>query len=83
MKSILLNYSKSMQTSGISPYKYDYSRNLNVYCDRNNRVHPFVECPDEILCISTKTEAIRESDDSYNWNITLATKTFTEKEADD
>lgn len=72
-----------MSPKGEAPFHYDYERCLNVYSDGEMVERPFVECPDKILCISTKTEVIREADDSANWNLLLGTKTFSEKEADD
>ena len=83
MKSLLLKYAQPFKDLGDPPYWYDNKRSLNLYCDTSNQVRPFVECSDEVLSISTKTEAIRESDDSADWCLTLATKTFTQKESDD
>lgn len=83
MKSILLNYAQPMKSMGNAPYYYDYGESLNVYSDKDNVIHPFVESPDNILCVSTKTETINESDDTVHWGVALATKTFTVSEADD
>lgn len=83
MKSILLSYAKPMKLMGEPLYRYDYGEGLNVYSDKKKRIRPFIECPENILCISTKTEVINESDDTVNWGLALATKTFTESESDD
>lgn len=83
MKSILLNYSQPMHQGHTHSYHYDRDAKLNVIKDKNGVVLPFVKSGMEQLCISTKTEAIRETDDTANELLLISTKTRQEMESDD
>ena len=64
-------------------YHYDNDAKLNVITDKNGVVLPFVKSGQEQLCISTKTEVIREADDTVNELLLISTKTRQEMESDD
>lgn len=83
MKSILLNYSQPMRQCSPHSYHYDNDENLNVITDDNGFVLPFVESGLEKLCINTKTEALKEADDTANELLLISTKTKQEMESDD
>lgn len=83
MRSILLNYSQPMHHGYAHSYHYDYDAKLNVVKNEKGMVIPFVDSKDDKLCISTKTEALRESDDTANEMLLISTKTRAEMESDD
>lgn len=83
MKSILLNYSQPMHHGFGHTYHYDNDEKLNVITDEKGVSLPFVKSGIEQLCISTKTEVLREADDSYNEMLLISTKTRAEMESDD
>jgi len=83
MKSILLNYSEPMHQDRSHGFRYDNEAKLNVITDKNGIVVPFVKSGLDKLCISTKTEALREADDSRNELLLISTKTRAEMESDD
>ena len=64
-------------------YHYDNDAKLNVVKNEKGMVMPFVDLKDDKLCISTKTEALRESDDTANEMLLISTKTRAEMESDD
>lgn len=83
MKSLLLNYSEPMHQGYSHSYHYDYDAKLNVVTAENGIELPFVKSGMEQLCISTKTEMLRESDDTANEMLLISTKTRSEMESDD
>lgn len=83
MKSILLNYAQPMHQGYGHSYHYDNEAKLNVVADGKGRVIPFVKSGIEQLCISTKTEVLREADDTANELLLISTKTRAEMESDD
>lgn len=64
-------------------YHYDNDEKLNMITDEKGVTMPFVKSGIEQLCISTKTEMLREADDSYNEMLLISTKTRAEMESDD
>jgi hypothetical protein len=83
MRSILLNYSQPMYQGYAHSYHYDNDAKLNVVRNEKGMVIPFVDSKDDKLCISTKTEALRESDDTASEMLLISTKTRAEMESDD
>lgn len=83
MKSVLLNYSQQMHHCLGHSYHYDNVEKLNVITDEKGVTMPFVKSGIEQLCINTKTEMLREADDSYNEMLLISTKTRAEMESDD
>ena len=83
MKSILLNYAQPIHQGYGHSYHYDQNAKLNVVSDEKGHLMPFVKSNIEQLCISTKTEALRESDDTANELLLISTKTRAEMESDD
>ena len=83
MKSVLLNYSEPMHKGYAHAYHYDHNEKLNVINDTNGVTVPFVDSGLEKLCISTKTEVLREADDTANELLLISTKTRAEMESDD
>lgn len=83
MKSLLLNYSQQMHQSYTHSYHYSNNAKINVIQDVNGEDIPFVDSKLEKLCISTKTEVLRESDDTANEMLLISTKTRAEMESDD
>ena len=65
------------------PYHYDNEAKLNVVADEKGMVKPFVDSKNNNPCISTKTEVIRESDDTASELLLISTKTRAEMESDD
>ena len=64
-------------------YYYDNNAKLNIVKDEKGMVMPFVESKIDKLCISTKTEVLRESDDAANEMLLISTKTRAKMESDD
>lgn len=83
MRSILLNYSQPMHQDYAHSYHYDHDEKLNMVTDEGGLEMPFVDSKLEQLCISTKTEMLRESDDTANEMLLISTKTRQEMESDD
>lgn len=83
MKSVLLNYSKSMNQDYKHSYHYDNEAKLNIITDANGLSMPFVNSNFDKLCITTKTEAFREADDTVNEMLLISTKTREQMESDD
>lgn len=83
MKSVLLNYAQPMHHGFDHSYHYDNDEKLNMITDEKGVTMPFVKSGIEQLCISTKTEMLREADDSYNEMLLISTKTRAEMESDD
>lgn len=83
MRSILLCYAQPMHRGYAHSYHYDNDAKLNVVRNEKGMVMPFVDSKDDKLCISTKTEALRESDDTANEMLLISTKTRAEMESDD
>ncbi len=83
MKSLLLNYSQPMNKGYGHTFRYDHLAKLNVVCDEKGIEMPFVNSNLDNLCIVTKTETMREADDTANEMLLIATKTRSEMESDD
>ena len=83
MRPIILNYSQPMHQDAEHSFFYDYERDMNVVKNENGLILPFIDSTLEQLCIMTKTEAYRESDDSPRDLLLISTKTFTTQETDD
>lgn len=83
MKSLLLNYSQPMNKGCVHSYRYDHNAKLNVIRDSKGLEMPFVNSNLDKLCISTKTEVLREADDTANELLLISTKTRAEMESDD
>jgi hypothetical protein len=83
MKSILLNYSQTMQQEMSHAFYYDYKLKVNVIKNKDGLALPFVNSKLDELCIVTKTEAIREADDAANELLLISTKTRYQMESDD
>lgn len=79
MSSVILRYSQDMRPDITPSYRYD----LNMVQLSNGDKVPFVDSNKDYLCITTKTETIRESDDSFNEMLMISTKTFSQCESDD
>lgn len=63
MKSLLLTFAKTCISQRMPKFFYDYKSDMNLYF-HNGTIIPLVEATEKIVCITTKTEAIRESDDT-------------------
>lgn len=63
MKSLLLTFAKACVSQKVPKFFYDYKSDMNLYFN-DGKIIPLVEATEEIVCITTKTEAIRESDDT-------------------
>lgn len=83
MKSLLLHYSQPMNKGYVHAYSYDNKAKLNVVRNDKGVEIPFVNSKLEKLCISTKTEVLREADDTANEMLLISTKTRAEMESDD
>ncbi len=83
MRPILLSYSQPMHGERSHSYHYDFEKKMNVIRGKDGMILPFVDSQLDELCISTKTEALRESDDSLNEMLLISTKTYTQMESDD
>lgn len=83
MKSILLSYSQPMHGNMLHSYRYDYDKKVNVIRGKDGVDLPFVESKLDELCIATKTEALREADDTANEMLLIGTKTLYQMESDD
>ena len=83
MKSMLLKYAQPMHRGYSHSYHYDKDAMLNVVLDDKGEVVPFVKTNKDYLCISTKTEVLREADDTANELLLISTKTRAEMESDD
>lgn len=82
-----------MHQSYTHSYHYSNNAKINVIQDVNGEDMPFVDSKLEKLCISTKTEVLRESDDTANemllislqkqeqkWNLMMKVLLFTNKD---
>lgn len=83
MKSVLLHYAESRKEESFPQLFYDYESNVNYIKSKEDVLIPFIEAKNELRCITTKTEAYREADDSLEELLCLQTKTFAERESDD
>lgn len=83
LRPILLSYSQPMHAEKHHSYYYDFEKKMNVIRGKDGMILPFVDSQLDQLCISTKTEALRESDDSLNEMLLISTKTYTQMESDD
>ena len=72
-----------MNKGYVHAYRYDHTAKLNVVRDGNGVEMPFVNSNLNKLCISTKTEVLRETDDTANELLLISTKTRAEMESDD
>lgn len=83
MRSVLLNYAKDMVTNSAHSYYYKHNQQMNYIKGDEGIEMPFVDSGLDKLCISTKTEQMMESDDSFNELLLISTKTFAQMESDD
>ena len=82
MTSVLLNYAVQGHDDDMPDMVYNHATDMNEVMVDDKRV-PFIESSDKIVAITTKTEAMRESDDAFDGMLMLATKTFAQQESDD
>lgn len=83
MKSVLLNYSKSVtDKSYFDNVVYDHERNISVYKIEDKCI-PLIDSPSVNMGVMTKTEVAREKDDTFPFNLALETKTYSDRESDD
>lgn len=83
MKSVLLNYAKSVtEKKYFDNVVYDHERNMSVY-KKGDKYIPLIDIPSVNMGIMTKTETAREKDDTFPINLALESKTFSDRESDD
>jgi len=82
MRTVLLDYSIVKKKEQKYEFHYDHKEGLNVV-KRNSMEMPFIDSPDKMVCLMSKTEAARESDDYLDTALDLLTKTFSQMESDE
>lgn len=82
MRTVLLDYSIAKKKEPKYEFHYNYEKGLNVV-NRNSMEMPFIDSPDKMVCLMSKTEAARESDDYMDTALDLMTKTFSQMESDE
>ena len=82
MKSVLLNYAHPIKDKVITEgYKYNPEMSVNV-C-KKDRTKVYIEHERKYCGLQTKTEAAREQDDCYSYDLSMQTKTYAQMEQDD
>ena len=70
MKSMLLNMAVMKHADMPASYQYDHQNSMNMVCKDGIKM-PFIDSKERLVCLMSKTEAYRESDDYLDVDLDL------------